>query len=674
MKKVISLVLSFVILVTSTVGIGITVSASDLPVSGKCGTNVFWQYDTKFSTVTLFGDGAVDDYDVGSQFWIDITTGEKLDIKNLIIKEGITSVGKCAFYGCTGLLSVSLPDSLNELGFSAFGNCFNLETINIPANLNTSFGYSGLQYLYNYKEISVDSDNEQYTSVDGVLFNKDKTELIKYPQNKTDKIYTVPDTVKNIYSKAFYENHYLESVEIPSSVKEIGMDAFGNCSSLISIDLNKIEKIDDYAFEKCNNLKTVTVPKTVSYIGENPFRECKSLESINVDSENPNYCIFDGALCDKAKTVLYSYPCKSLNTEFTVPSSVSSLPSFIFAYCDNLKSVSVPASVTTIDSVAFFRCNNTIEFNIDDENPNYTFEKGLILNKTKDSIICATFGCDVSNYVIPDYIKVVEIGAFSGCKSLSAVTVSKNVEKYNKGFIYSDTIKNVYVDSENPYFTSVDGVLFSKDKTELLYYPDGRAQTHYSVPASVNKINAYAFVLTEYLQSVSIPATVTNANKAIFFESNIKKVFFGGSAKQWNDDLDLKIWHFFGVNICFNNYCANLPTVEPQSEQSDIKNTGNSAVKITSAKITKLNGKKKAIGVHWSKANNVDGYQIQVATDKKIKKNKKTATVKKQKTTKTTIKKLKAKKKYYVRIRTYKTVNGKKLYSSWSKIKSVKTK
>ncbi len=674
MKKVVSLVLSFVILVTSTVIFGITALASELPISGKCGENVFWQYEPNSSTLTLFGDGAVDDYDIGSQFWIDITTGEKLDVKYLVIKDGVTSVGKYAFYGCSELINISLPDSLTEIGFSAFDNCFKLETVNIPANLNTSLGYSGLLYLYNYKDISVDSDNRQYSSVDGVLFNKDKTELIKYPQNKTDKTYTVPDTVKNIHSKAFYDNHYLESVEIPSSVKEIGVYAFCNCSSLKNIDLNKVEKIDDYAFEKCNNLKTVTVPKTVSYIGENPFRECQSLETINVDSENSNYCINDGALCDKAKTVLYSYPCKSLNTEFTVPSSVSSLPSFIFAYCDNLKSVTVPASVTTINSIAFFRCNNTLEVDIDDENPNYTFENGLILNKTKDSVICATLGCDVTSYVIPDYIKTVEEGAFSGCKSLSTVTVSKNVEKYNKGFVYSNTIKNVYVDSENPYFASVDGVLFSKDKTELLYYPDGRTQTHYTVPAFVNKFNAYAFTLTESLQSVSIPATVTNANKVIFFESNVKKVFFGGTAKQWNDDLDLKIWHFFSVDICFDNYYLNLPTVESQSEQSDTKSTDNSAFKITSAKITKLNGKKKAIGVHWNKANNVDGYQIQVATDKKFKKNKKTVTVKKQKTTKTTIKKLKAKKKYYVRIRTFKTVNGKKVYSSWSKIKSVKTK
>ena len=90
--------------------------------------------------------------------------------------------------------------------------------------------------------------------------------------------------------------------------------------------------------------------------------------------------------------------------------------------------------------------------------------------------------------------------------------------------------------------------------------------------------------------------------------------------------------------------------------------------------IKKVKGAKKAILVTWKKVSGVNGYEIQVATDKKFKKNKKTVTIKKQKTTKTTVKKLKAKKKYYVRVRTYKIVNGKKVYSSWSKVKSVKTK
>ena len=107
---------------------------------------------------------------------------------------------------------------------------------------------------------------------------------------------------------------------------------------------------------------------------------------------------------------------------------------------------------------------------------------------------------------------------------------------------------------------------------------------------------------------------------------------------------------------------------------SIIYSAKNTVSKPKSTNPKKVKAAKKAISVTWKKVSGVKGYQIQVATDKKFKKNKKTVTIKKQKTTKTTVKKLKAKKKYYVRIRTYKIVNGKKVYSSWSKVKSVKTK
>ena len=127
-------------------------------------------------------------------------------------------------------------------------------------------------------------------------------------------------------------------------------------------------------------------------------------------------------------------------------------------------------------------------------------------------------------------------------------------------------------------------------------------------------------------------------------------------------------------------HCSSTPTPEPAPtpEQTPTPNSATTAPKIAakpkSASIKKVKAAKKAISVIWKKVSGVKGYQVQVATDKKFKKNKKIVTVKKQKTTKTTVKKLKAKKKYYVRVRTYKTVNGKKVYSAWSKVKSVKTK
>jgi len=119
---------------------------------------------------------------------------------------------------------------------------------------------------------------------------------------------------------------------------------------------------------------------------------------------------------------------------------------------------------------------------------------------------------------------------------------------------------------------------------------------------------------------------------------------------------------------------AAQQTAQQQSVKNDTATEQVNVAKPKSAKFKKVKSAKNAISVEWKKVSGVKGYQVQVATDKKFKKNKKTVNIKKQKTTKTTVKKLKAKKKYYVRVRTYKIVNGKKVYSSWSKVKSVKTK
>ena len=165
---------------------------------------------------------------------------------------------------------------------------------------------------------------------------------------------------------------------------------------------------------------------------------------------------------------------------------------------------------------------------------------------------------------------------------------------------------------------------------------------------------------------------------------SLKDVYYDGTHEDWNN-LDIYDGNAALFIATIHYSLTSTPTPEPTPSptpspapaQPTITTPTTAAkpvAKPKSAKIKKVKSAKKAIAVEWKKVSGVKGYQIQVATDKKFKKNKKTVTVKKQKTTKTTIKKLKAKKKYYVRIRTYKTVNGKKVYSSWSKVKSVKTK
>ena len=187
------------------------------------------------------------------------------------------------------------------------------------------------------------------------------------------------------------------------------------------------------------------------------------------------------------------------------------------------------------------------------------------------------------------------------------------------------------------------------------------------------------------LTSIEIPKSVTTiVNFAFCGCTNLKDVYYDGTQSEWNK-INIGHSNEFLTNALL--HCSSTPTPTPTPVPTPTPNptpqpstqNDTAAEQVSVAKPKSVNPKtvkaaKKAVSVEWKKVSGVSGYEIQVATDKKFKKNKKTVTIKKQKTTKTTVKKLKANKKYYVRIRTYKTVNGKKVYSTWSKVKSVKTK
>ncbi len=221
------------------------------------------------------------------------------------------------------------------------------------------------------------------------------------------------------------------------------------------------------------------------------------------------------------------------------------------------------------------------------------------------------------------------------------------------------------------------------------FYNNGYIKT-VTINSGVTSIGADAFYYCKSLTSVIIGNSVTSIDVGAFEGcTSLKDVYYLGTKAEWNN-INIE-----DDNDCLTNatlHCTDdvkpqptpqptpqpsVPTTQAQQTTQPQQTTqaqSNSAQKPKSTKTKKVKGSKKAVAVQWVKTKGVKGYEIQVATDKKFKKNKKTVTIKKQKTTKTTVKKLKAKKKYFVRVRTYKTVNGKKVYSSWSKVKSVKTK
>ncbi len=197
--------------------------------SGTCGEKLTWNLTD--GVLTISGTGAMTDYNYFTNApWYDYRSS----ITSVIIEDGVTSIGNFAFRYCRSLTSVTIPNSVTSIGKEAFYDCRSLTSVMIPNSI-TSIGDHAFSNCSSLTSIDVVSENPNYSSVDGVLFNKDKTELIHYPIGNARIEYTIPNSVTSIGDCAFYSCRSLTSVTIPNSVTSIGNQAFDGCGSLTSV-------------------------------------------------------------------------------------------------------------------------------------------------------------------------------------------------------------------------------------------------------------------------------------------------------------------------------------------------------------------------------------------------------------------------------------------------------
>ena len=288
----------------------------------------------------------------------------------------VTSIGESAFANCKSLTSISIPNSITSIGDCAF-------------------------YFSSLTSIEVNANNQNYASIDGVLYNKDVTTLICCPGGKTS--ITIPNSVTSIGSSAFSSCKALTSITIPNSVTSIGDYAFYYCSSLTSITIpdsvtsiehfafsfcksltsiiisNSVTSIENFAFDQCKSLTSISIPdsvttigdyvfercefltsinisKSVINIGKQIFEHCKSLTTIVVDENNQVYDSRDNcnAIIETASNTLIQ---GSLST--IIPETVTSIGYRAF-YCSNLTTINIPKSVTEIYYCAFYECNSLV--------------------------------------------------------------------------------------------------------------------------------------------------------------------------------------------------------------------------------------------------------------------------------------------------------------------------
>ena len=267
---------------------------------------------------------------------------ECTSLTSITIPSSVTSIGKYAFWKCTSLTSITIPNSVTSIGNDAFYGCTSLTSITIPSSV-TNIGNSIFAGCKCLNQINVDNENPNYSSLDGILYNKSKSLLLSCV-NKEKVI--IPNSVTSIESGAFYGCTSLKSITIPNSVTSIGDRAFCECTSLTSITIPKgVTSIGEDAFNGCTSLTSITIPNSVTSIGDYAFYECTSLTSITI----PNSVTSIGREA-------FEY-CTSLKS-ITIPNSVTSIESGAFCECTSLKSITIPNSVTSIGDRAFDECTN----------------------------------------------------------------------------------------------------------------------------------------------------------------------------------------------------------------------------------------------------------------------------------------------------------------------------
>ena len=386
--------------------------------SGACGENVTWEYDRESKTLHISGNGAMSDYfmylgvsSLKPAPWLTVKSEAgvtsirtKFDIQSVVIHSGVThlgrwafsylypvtsieipdsvtSIGDGAFCRCMSITNITLPNSLMNIGMDAFADCEKLQAINIPASV-TEIGGGAFSYCGGLSAISVDERNPAYSSdALGVLFNKDKTELVCVPAGAIDGAYVIPPTVTIIGDDALNGCKGLSNVTIPTGVTRIGTCAF----------------ID------CYNLLNVTIPESVTSIGSNAFLNSGCED--NADNwKNGAFFLDHWLLAVNAE----------LPAEYVIPEGTVGMADDVFIVCDVLTDVTIPDSVIGISECAFYGCSNL---------------KGVTIGNGVTSIGDAAFnGCSsLTSVTIPNSVTSIGYGAFGSCSNLKGVTIGNGV-------------------------------------------------------------------------------------------------------------------------------------------------------------------------------------------------------------------------------------------------------
>ena len=401
-----------------------------------------------------------------------------------------------AFYACSNLESIVIPDSVTTLGNQIFIRCNKLTSITLPASLanftSAMLGCSNLQSL----NIGTAS-GAVYKSVDGVLFTADGKTLVYYLPTDTRTNYEIPAGTETINESAFSGNTNLESVKIPASVNLIDTNAFNGCTSLYKVEFTGTSSealvIGKAAFNGCSSLASITLPARTSAIEENAFYGARSLSNItfgNADESSQLSSIGSSAFFGTAFT------------RFTVPEGVRTLGDSVFGGCPNLQTVTLSEGLISMGNTVFSGSTalDTVSFPASLQ----TIGTGLFNNCSSLRHV---------NFATGSQIETIPADTFRGCTALESITLPASLT----------AIAGREEDNSSSYglfqgLTNLTSVTFEEGSKCLeigISAFEGSGITNFTIPSSVTTIREEAFYGTA-LKNIVIPRTVTRIDGNAF--------------------------------------------------------------------------------------------------------------------------------------------------------------
>ena len=387
-------------------------------------------------------------------------------IQDVKFNDGLEEIGDMAFVGAYFKEALSLPSSVRVIGGYAFANCTAITKFTFPKSLEV-LGDNAFSGATGILTIDIEEGNEHFTVKDNLLYTSDMKKVVMCPSGNTQKV-VLEEGVEEIGDYAFYMVDRTMEYEFPSTLKKIGKQAFAHCY----------------------DLREFVIPDSVTSIGESCFDLCESLQSV------------------------------------TIGTGLEEIPTRAFIECFSLKEVIIPSNIKTIGNEAFFGCSkiNKIEFS---EGLKTINNAAFAFSTTEYNSNDATI---LSSITLPDSLEYLGSRVFANQMALKTINIGSGLKEFGENVFQDTGITTINVSEDNEHFSGGNGLLFNKDKTELIYGVSSLSG-ELVLPEGLKTINAFALDGCKTITKVNFPESLEEIGEGAFRSTKVESFAFGPNLK-----------------------------------------------------------------------------------------------------------------------------------------------